>query len=605
MKKLYTSILVLLLAVPFSQAQRSQNIAPASRTNSGLQHDIPTATMPAVDVAALLAQDALNEGQPIPFRFGSENAVDLEFSNSGLWETLANGDRVWRMRISSPNAISLNFQFDGFYMPEGAIFHIYDQEGENIMGAFTSANNQINGDFATGLIAGDHAIMEYFEPASVFSQGTLGLRTIVHGYRDIMNILHSKSAGGSGACNINVACPEGVGWEDETAGVTRLLLGGGLCTGSMINDVPESGTPYYLTANHCISGAGSAGQFVFLFNYEASTCNGSNGPANQTLTGSVIRANSSGSDFALLELNNNPPANYETFYAGWTRSTSPPPNTTCIHHPSGDIKKISKDFQAPQSTTWDGASVWDVNWNSGVTEGGSSGSPLFDDEHHIIGQLFGGSSSCSNPNGGDVYGKFNVSWNGSSSSNRLRDWLDPNSTDTLSVDGWDLNGSLFAVDANLSALDGVEDGGIVCGTSLDAQLTLINSGNDDLTSATINWTIDGSPQTAVNWTGDLEYQESEGVDFGNIPFSQGAHTMQFIISSPNGGADENILNDTVSVSFTVMAGNAVDLELRTDALPTQTTWELADDQGTVLYSGGPYSASNSTHHIELCLPDGC
>ena len=605
MKSVFTSIAVLIISAITIQAQVSQNILPISHSAQNLQSFVPAFETTQTDHAALLAEDEANMNEVVPFRFGTDKNVDIEFSNSGQWESLSNGDRVWRLNVVSEGAYSLNFTFDGFHMPEGATFHIYNER--ETLGAFTAENNQTNGEFATYLIAGDHATLEYFEPLAVLHQGTLGLNKVIHGYRDILGSSANKSAagGGSGACNINVACPEGIGWENEVSGAVALILNGFVCSGSMITDVPQSGTPYLLTANHCVDGSGSPGTYVFRFNYEASTCAGNSGPTNQSITGSVLRASNTASDMALLELNSEPPLSYGTYFTGWDRSGTVADETTCIHHPSGDIKKISHDFQSPQSATWSGAQVWDVNWNEGVTEGGSSGSPLLDENHRIIGQLFGGSSSCAFPQGGDVYGKFSVSWDGPSASSRLRDWLDPNNVAPNTMDGWDPNASAFSIDAGIPSIESVEDGGIVCGTSVDVDLLLVNGGNDNLTSATINWTIDLVAQTPYNWTGDLEYTDDEVVSLGNFPLSQGAHTMQFIITSANGGVDENILNDTINVAFTVQAGNAVDLELRTDALPAQTSWDLFDDQNNLVLSSDPYTAATTTHHEILCLPDGC
>jgi PKD repeat protein len=603
MKNIFTSLAVLLIAGFSIQAQVSQNILPVSQSAHNLLSSLPSFETSPTDHLALFAEDEANANEALPFRFGAYKEVDIDFNNSGQWESLSTGDRVWRLQLVSEGALSLNFTFDEFFIPSGAMLHIYNER--ETLGAYTSDNNQESGAFGTNLIAGDHVTLEYFEPLAEAGQGSLGLKQIIHGYRDIMNTYPNKSAlGGSGACNINVACPTGIGWEDEISGAVRLVVGNGLCSGSMITDVPQSGTPYVLTANHCVTGSNPS-TYVVLYNYEASTCAGSSGPTNQSLTGTVLRASSSGSDVALLEMNTAPPMSFETFYAGWDRSGNVADNTTCIHHPSGDIKKISKDAQSPQSTAWSGAQVWDVNWNEGVTEGGSSGSPLYDEDHHIIGQLFGGSSSCSFPQGGDVYGKFNVSWDGSSAASRLKDWLDPGNTGTTIMDGWDPNASAYAVDAGIPSMESIEDGGIICGTSADVDILLVNGGNDNLTSATINWTIDLVAQTPYNWTGDIEYTDNEVVSIGNFPLSQGAHAMQFIITSANGGVDENILNDTIDVSFTVQAGNAVDLELRTDALPAQTTWDLFDDQGNVVLSSDPYTAATTTHHQILCLPDGC
>jgi len=132
------------------------------------------------------------------------------------------------------------------------------------------------------------------------------------------------------------------------------------------------------------------------------------------------------------------------YYAGWDATGSAPSSSVGIHHPDGDIKKISVDNNLAVSSDFDpdpapypSNSQWKVvDWDKGTTEGGSSGSPLFDDNSQkIIGQLTGGYAACGNSSS-DYYGKFSMSWDyGSSSSSRLKDWLDPNNTGIQQLDG--------------------------------------------------------------------------------------------------------------------------------------------------------------------------
>jgi lysyl endopeptidase len=156
-----------------------------------------------------------------------------------------------------------------------------------------------------------------------------------------------------------------------------------------------------------------------------------------------VVANNANSDFALLRLVESP--NHLTIrYCGWDRSGSTPSSTVCVHHPSGDIKKISFDNNSPAITGYlisgctpsSGTTHWRVvDWDVGTTEGGSSGSPLFDMNHRIIGQLHGGCAACGN-NESDYYGRFSSSWNSSTDSRRrLRDWLDPSNTGTTTLNG--------------------------------------------------------------------------------------------------------------------------------------------------------------------------
>ena len=166
-----------------------------------------------------------------------------------------------------------------------------------------------------------------------------------------------------------------------------------------------------------------------MFNYESPECENQNGPTNMTVSGSTLLVNNSASDVALLLLNETPPLDYNVHYAGWDVSGLTPAIPVGIHHPAGDIKKISFDYDNASNS----GNYWDIDsWDDGTTEPGSSGSPLFDGEtHRIIGQLYGGVASCTNF-GYDTYGKTSVSWGLG-----LNTYLDPNNTGIEFINGID------------------------------------------------------------------------------------------------------------------------------------------------------------------------
>ena len=295
------------------------------------------------------------------------------------------------------------------------------------LGAFTSFNHKPHGGFSTAPVKGDKIILEYNQPSNASFDGNISISTIAHDYRNVF-FNEERGYGDSGSCNNNVACSIGDDWQDEIRSVAMILTSGGsrLCTGSLINNATQDLSPYFLTANHCLGGNNS---WIFMFNYESPQCSNQNGPTNMTVSGSSLLASSSTSDVALLLLNETPPQDYNVHYAGWDVSGSTPSTPVGIHHPSGDIKKISFDYDNASNS----GNYWDVDsWDDGTTEPGSSGSPLFDGEtHRIIGQLYGGVASCTNF-GYDTYGKTSVSWNLG-----LRDYLDPNNTGLSYIDGID------------------------------------------------------------------------------------------------------------------------------------------------------------------------
>ncbi len=406
----YTSVVASLGLVLLSQGQIGFGGQPYGLTKSNFLPPAPVAVMPLVDAPTLMAEDEARAVQGIkgPYRFGFNHMVDLGLENSGVWRTLPNGDAVWQLAIECPEAFSINFEFHDYVIPEGAKVFVYNTDGE-VLGAFTAESNPGNTILGVTQLAGDRITIEYVEPEAVRGQGRLRVGQVTHAYRDILHAYTPKGLGTSGSCNNNVICPEADGWRDQIRSVAMITVGGsGLCTGQLINNCNNDGTPYFLTANHCLGGSNS---WVFRFNWNSPTCTPTqNGPTNQTVSGSTLKANSAGSDVALLQLNTTPPASFNVFYTGWDKSGTAPTSSTCIHHPDGDIKKISFDTNPSTQANFGGAACWRIaNWEDGTTEPGSSGAGLWNQNGLLIGQLYGGDANCSN-NVNDYFGRFSTSY---------------------------------------------------------------------------------------------------------------------------------------------------------------------------------------------------
>ena len=425
MKK-FIKIIFILLTLNFLQSQISTGGTPKSIIID-LEKNIPTIILPIINLETLELEDEIEQmDKSIPFRFGTPFEVNYNLNNSGEWTDTELG-RIWRLSITSESAYSINLLYDRFILPEGAEMYLYDNDMTTILGAFTSANNKDHQTFSTSPTKGSTTIIEYFEPYNVDFNGEISINSVVHGYKDVF-FNKNRGYGDSGSCNNNVNCAVGEDWSSEVRSVAMILTSGGsrLCTGSLINNARQDLTPYFLTANHCLGGESN---WLFMFNYESSGCTNQNGPTNMTVQGSTLLVNSSTSDVALLELDENPPLNYEVHYSGWDATGSTPSIPVGIHHPSGDIKKISFDYNNASNS----GNFWDIDsWDDGTTEPGSSGSPLFDGvTHRIIGQLYGGVASCTNF-GYDTYGKVSTSWNLG-----LENYLDPDNTGTNFINGMD------------------------------------------------------------------------------------------------------------------------------------------------------------------------
>ena len=128
----------------------------------------------------------------------------------------------------------------------------------------------------------------------------------------------------------------------------------------------------------------------FYFDYESPYCNGPDGNSLKSISGSSLIATTDNNlDFALVELTAEPPFNYRPYFTGWNNTNIPPDNSFSIHHPLGDVKKIAIDVD--QATTDDYGEGYDVNthwligdWETGTTEKGSSGAPLFNQDGELI-----------------------------------------------------------------------------------------------------------------------------------------------------------------------------------------------------------------------------
>jgi len=467
---------LLFLCAGALMGQVSQGGLPVSFQKLSLS-SIPTVETGPVDVQALLAEDEIEHEQGLPFRFGAPFDVNYNSDNSGTWDDLPDGGRLWRLRIESPGAYSINLLYDYFYMPPGGRMFLYSEDRQMVLGAFTEANNKDQGQFATAPVKGDVTIVEYYEPPEVRGQGSIAIGRIVHGYKDIFNYAGEKGIDGfedSGPCNNNINCPEGNPWQREKRAVVMIMLSGGTrwCSGTLINNVRKDGTPYILTANHCL---GSEATWIIWFNYESPTCENIDGPSDYTITGTTRRAASSTSDFGLVELSLTPPQSYGVYYAGWSNIDTASPSSVSIHHPSGDVKKISFDYDPVTSADYlqaTGTTHWRIgSWDDGTTEGGSSGGPLFDPNHRVVGQLHGGYASCTSLTS-DWYGKFSLSWTGNGTADsRLRDWLDPDNTGVSTLNGWDPNGGAYIVHVPVSdTRDTINDYEIKCAIVSNVEL---------------------------------------------------------------------------------------------------------------------------------------
>lgn len=408
----------------------------------------------SVDAVALIKEDRLKGLN----RVAKGVDVSINLDNRGTWTTLDNGDKVWRIKIESDNALGMSVLFRKFRIPHGGKLFAYTPDGTQIKGSYTHLNNKPSEKFMIGIIKGGDMILEYYEPAAVSGLGYFEIYKAFKVYdgavfqSDLPSTnkkLAAKDFGDSAECHINANCTEAQDWSTYKRGIARITMifddAMGFCTGTLMNNVAEDETPYILTAFHCSRAAEGPiyDHWQFDFNYIGTDCtNPDTEPVAQSIQGASFRAGHEPSDFVLLELNEDIPTNFDVLYHGWDRSAAAPDTAIMMHHPQGDIMKYA--FAANDIAVWNNA----INWSSGVTtppmhhfrtflkegafETGSSGSSFINSNGHVVGQLHGGTAMCS---GSITYiGRLFRSWSNSAVNNSLQPFLDPQNSGVMTLD---------------------------------------------------------------------------------------------------------------------------------------------------------------------------
>lgn len=464
-------LIVCFIALALSaQAQTvtiAQNLHPVSAQAT---HTIAGYTAAQLD-------EADNANKPVSISYGRLFPAQFTPYNSGEWLPVKGG-KVWRLAVKANSALGIAIIGKVKTLPQGAKLTIGSTNGKETVNTYTASDFVKQNIISTETVVGDEAMIEYFEPNGTKEKVNFTIERIVYVYKnEPKNETTLNDFGGSGKCQVNVNCPEGDEYKNQRNAVVYIRIVTDFvtqyCTGTLVNTTKNDYKPYILTAMHCgLRGGGDSlihdslfNYWTFHFNYQSPTCTNPSFDTTenrQVITGAMVRAHSDdrggdyGSDFLLVELSQNVPKSFEAFYCGWnidTVNNGVFNRGVCIHHPRADVKKISTyDFPATPSiidvNKFPYKTHWEVFWTAtpngkGVTEPGSSGSPLFDSLGRIIGTLTGGNSTCTN-NGTDKYGRMDWHWtkNGSAINRQLKPWLDPDNTGAKTLNGrydWYLN----------------------------------------------------------------------------------------------------------------------------------------------------------------------
>lgn len=388
----------------------------------------PTLALPALAPERVEAMQRRNrEGHQRRFQIGVVRAVASEAVAQvpkPTAQTVADGT-VLRLDVASAGAAALRVGLRVDAWPDGVELRVAGTVfGDTIYAVDAAAARRqadAQGVYWTAVTDGERQRLELFVPAGV---DPARVRFAVDSVSHLVvgpqgESGDAKALGDSGACEIDVVCRTGTLGQtfiDLKNSVARLVFqsGGGAftCTGTLLNDTaPNTQIPWFYTAHHCIGNQTEASSVTTFWNFETPTCNVDNaGPNTQVQGGAQLLYSQDSTDGALLRLNNSPPGG--AVLLGWNAGSLPTPSAIVgVHHPRGDIKKVSIGTHSGVSSNVDIdgqilSSALRASWTEGTTEGGSSGSGLFtfNGGYQLRGGLAGGSAGCTNSGGSEASG---------------------------------------------------------------------------------------------------------------------------------------------------------------------------------------------------------
>ena len=550
-------------------------LTPVPKQAFQLSKSTPTLTLLAPDMAVINQQDAEREKNGQMYRIGVASFTNITTENAGSWSVKPNGDRVWQLHVNYTGAEALTFLFTTFKIYDASYLDVYNTSGKRVAETLTKADVLEHFQKNVPLCYGDEMTLQLTEPAGSQASELL-IDRIIYNYRSTGNP-HASKINESESCELNVNCsPVGDAWQDEKRGVARIYVveGGtaGYCSGSLVNNTALNCKPYFLTAQHCGVDATAAdfNQWLFNFSYEAPTCTNPSSStglltAAKRIDGCVLLSNSVGvngnsitsSDFILVQLGTlaNEAATItklktaaiNAYWNGWDANNTANTGGAGIHHPAGDIKKISTYSGTLVSTNYSSGGSnthWRVTWTAnsnghGVTEGGSSGSPIFNTNggnSRIIGTLSGGSSYCSALSSPDLYGKMSYHWtsNGATDNRRLKPFLDPGNTGALV-----LNGSSDPCSAVVPAAPVAQ----FVGTPTTVNVGGIVQFTDQSTNTPTSWVWAITPATGWNYSTGSATSQNPAVTFT----AQGVYTVSLTATNAV-GSDSEVKTNYITVT---------------------------------------------------------
>ena len=459
-------------------------VVPALRLPAG--HNALLVALPVLDAAIvdnIRQQNTRTFTKRLQIGVGRD-LFDAASSSTALrWTPVAGGSAA-QWKIVSGGAAALRVGLDASGLGEGVELRFASTAEPGVVyGPFTRHDvAELAATYWSPVLEGESAIVEVFVPDAL-SPADANVQVV-----EVSHLFVSPKASDTATlqkatsefCEVDLICRSATDSALASTGraVAKMVFSDGagsfLCTGTLLNTTNASGIPYFYSANHCINTQSVANTITTHWFYDRTGCgSGSVSFAYTQLTGgATLVYTDQDTDVSFMRLNNAPPAG--ALMAGWDAT---PPSIgaalTAVHHPNGDVKKVSLGSAARFDSPFDFSTNFIVSqWNSistGVTEGGSSGSGIFTavgsppSEYRLRGGLFGGPSSCqaSQSELYDYYSRFDLAYGaalsqylspaGGPAPNYTGLWWNPNES------GWGINfdqqgdivfGTLFTYDAN-------------------------------------------------------------------------------------------------------------------------------------------------------------
>ncbi len=544
----YLLVFLLLLVQLLTHAQLSKGGKPIKGGN--LKSSFQWINLDSNRSVELILEDQVDAIRGIKNRrIAREIPVSMNPERDGTWEGLPDGTRIWRLGIRGTGARALGIVFNRYFLEKGARLFLYDPMMKKVLGAYTHENNKSSAMLPVSYLPGHELVIQLELPVGLMDHGELQVGTVRFAHLPVFQdkSLQDEYFGRADTCNVDINCPAGTYLQELKRSVVR-MVSDELCTGVLINNTNQDGKPYIYTAAHCVFNrfTGEYQPTVFYFNYESPSCDGPDGNEQFSIAGATLVATGDTSenprdgdslDFALLELSVMPPDSFMVYYAGWNRIKSPAENTSTIHHPRGDVKKISIDDNSPETSyhTEDYLpelvkySHWRiVEWDLATTEWGSSGSPLFDQNQLLVGTLTGGAANCANPVN-DYFTKFDYAWDYYDDPvKQLKHWLDPTGTGTMTMNGWkpvSVGNLATSIDMPLKIYPNPADG------ILHIQTELPGPGMTEISVFHISGTLLLRSRSGQTGTFTLEVSQLEpGIYILQLRKGQGMAKQRFIIA---------------------------------------------------------------------------